>query len=100
MFSCGPGVVIRSCSGLQGEQRAVSGPTGGLGPESGRGRHDDPVGSWSLGESSAGAVASEAGLSKKALERRTRRTHYGRPFNNPGVTVCCLSRSPLGFTCV
>ena len=53
-------------------------------------RHNDLVGSWSLGGPSAEVVTSETKPSEEALERRTRRTLCGRPCGNPGVTACCL----------
>ena len=84
----------------QGALRAASGPTGGWGPASGGGRHHDPVGSWSLGGPSAEAVTSGTRPLKEALERRTRRTHCERSCDNPGITSCCLPRSPHGFACV
>ena len=71
-----------------------------LGADVGRGRHDDRAESRSLGGSSAEAVTNETGPTKEALERRTWRTHCRWPCNNPGVTVCCLPRSPLDVACV
>ena len=56
-------------------------------PALGRMRHNDPVGSWSLGWPSAETVTSKAKPLEEALERRTRRTHRGRPCDNPGVTA-------------
>ena len=53
------------------------------------------VGSWSLGGPIAEAVTSEAGPSEEALERRTRRTHWGRPCNNPAGAECYLYLSTV-----
>ena len=57
---------------------------------------DGPLDSWSLGGPSAEAVKNGTKPSEEALEWRTRRTHCGRPCDNPGVTACCLPRSPFG----
>ena len=79
-----------------GYATGASGPTGGWRrPALGGARHNDPVGSWSLGGPSAEAVTSETKPSEEALERRTRRTHCGRPCDNPGVTVACQDRRSL-----
>ena len=56
-------------------------------------RQDGPVGSCSLGGPSAEAVTSKTRTLEEAQELRTRRTHWGRPNDNPGVT--CLPRSPF-----
>ena len=57
------------------------------------------MGSWYVGGPSAEAVTNKTRTSEEALERRTRRTHCRRPRDNPGVTRCCLPRSPFGFVC-
>ena len=101
MFSCGGGVVIRS-SGLQ-ERGRYGRRVVQLGVGSRRragGGHDNPVGSWSIDGPSAEALTSKTRSSEEALEQRTRQTHCGRPCDNPGVTACCLQKSPLGFVCV
>ena len=91
------GAVICRTGGATG----ASGPTGGWRrPALGGARHNDPVGSWSLGGPSAEAVTNETKPSEEALERRTRRTHCGRPCDNPGVTPGWLPKSPFGFACV
>ena len=48
---------------------------------------------------SAEAVTSEAWPSEEAMERRTRRIHYGRPCGNEAVTGCFLSGLPFDFAC-
>ena len=103
VFKRGSAAALASLSGAVNcrteDATGASGPTGGWRrPALGRARHKDAVGSWSLGGSSAEAVTSETKPSEKALERRTRRTHCGRPCDNPVVTACCLPRSPFGFT--
>ena len=106
MFKRGSAAALASLSGAvicrTGDSTGVmSGPTGGWRrPALGGARHTDPVGSWSLGGPSAEAVTSETKPWEEALKRRTRRTHCGLPCDNPGVTACCLPRSPLGFACV
>ena len=105
MFERGSAAALVSLSGAMicrtGGATGTSGPTGGWRrPALGGARHNDSVGSWSLGGPSAEAVTSETKPSEEALERRTRRTHYGRPCDNPGVTSCCLPRSPFGFECI
>ena len=57
------------------------------------------VGSWSQGGPSAEAVASEAWPSEEAMERRTRRIHYGRTCGNEAITGCSLSGLPFDFAC-
>ena len=75
-------------------------------------RKDNPTGSWSLG----GQCAEEATLAadqpvsevQEAPERRTRRTHAGRPCSNQGARVQCLpivlfsssSRGAKGTDCI
>ena len=105
VFRKGSAAALASLSGAvicrTGYATGASGPTGGWRrPALGGARRNDPVGSWSLGGPSAEAVTSETKPSEEALERRTRRTHCWRPCDNPGVTVCCLPRSPFGFACV
>ena len=81
--------------------RSASGSTDGWrGPASGGARQDKLVGSRSLGGPSVEVVTSESGPSEKTLERRTRRTHYRRSCDSPGVTGRCPSRSPFDFACV
>ena len=36
---------------------------------------------------------------EKAMERRTRRIHCGRPYGNQAVTGCSLSGLPFDFAC-
>ena len=79
--------------------RAASGPSGGWGPSPGEVGQGASVGLWSLGGPSAEVVTSEARPLEEALERRTRRTHCGRPCDNPGGKGCWLPRSPFGFAC-
>ena len=105
VFKRGSAAVLASLSGAVicriGDATGASGPTGGWRRLAlGGARHNDTVGSWSLGGPSAEAVTSETKPSEEAPERRTRRTHCGRPGDNLGVTACCLPRSPFVFACV
>ena len=104
-FKRGSATALASLSGAlicrTGGTMGASCSTGGWKrPALGGARHNNPVGSWSLGGPSAEAVTSEKKPSEEALERRTRRTYCGGPCDNPGVTACCLPRSPFGFACV
>ena len=54
------------------------------------------MGQWSLGGPSAEAVTSETRPSEEALERRTRRTHCGRPRDKTGVDSTCLGSVCVG----
>ena len=105
MFKRGSAAALASLSGAvicrTGGDTGASSPTGDWRrPALGGARHNDAVGSWSLGGLSVEAVPSETKPSEEVLEQRTRRTHCGRPCDNPGVTAFCLPRSPFGFACV
>ena len=105
MFKRGSAAALAPLSGAvicrTGGATGASDPTGGWRrPALDGARYNDPVRSWSLDVPSAEAVTSETKPSEEALERRTRRTHCGQPCNNPGVTACCLPKSPFDFACV
>ena len=55
---------------------------------------------WSLGGPIAEAGTGEAVSSEEALERRARRTHCGRPFDNLAGAGCYLPGWPFDFACV
>ncbi|CAM9112958.1 unnamed protein product [Ascophyllum nodosum] len=67
---------------------------------SGEARLDVSVGSWSLGEPNAEVLRGEAGYWEEGPERRTRRTHCGRPCDNWGSMVRCLSVPLFSFVCI
>ena len=48
---------------------------------------------------SAEAVTSESWPSEEAMERWTRRIHFGRPCGNQAVRRCFLSGLPFDFAC-
>ena len=78
MFSCGAGVVFRG-SNLQdrGRYEREWSKGGWRRPAFDGARHNDSVGSWSLGGRSVEAVTGETKLLEEALERRTRRFAAG-----------------------
>ena len=58
---------------------------------------DDPGRSWSLGGPSAEVATCGA---EETLQRRTRRTHCGRPCDNLGAMGYYHPRSRFGFVSV
>ena len=58
---------------------------------------DDPGRSWSLGGPSAEAATCGA---EETLQRRTRRTHCGRPCDSPSAMGYYHLRSRFGFVSV
>ena len=58
---------------------------------------DDPGRSWSLGGPSAEVATCGA---EETLQRRTRRTHCGRPCDSPSAVEYYHPRSRFGFVSV
>ena len=78
--------------------KAAEGPTEGWkGVVLSLSGRDHPERSWSLGGPSAEAVTCGA---KETLQRRTRRTHCGRPCGSLGTMGYYHPRSRFGFVSV